>query len=72
MIVNDEKYKVRSKSANYISCKATQKILKVTRGALNERRQLFSSAIFVVDCRIYETFFTIPKYAGQGLFTYQF
>ena len=56
MIGNDEKYKVCSKSANYISCKAIQKILKVTRGALHERRKLFSSAIFVVNCRIYETF----------------
>ena len=45
MIGNGEKYKVRSKSPNYISCKATQKILKVTWGALNEWRKLFSCLI---------------------------
>ena len=69
MIDRDGKYRVCSKSAHYISYKAPQKILKVTRGVLKEQRQLFSSAIFLLDHKIYESFLALAKSSGQGLFT---
>ena len=72
MIDGDGKYKMDSKSAHYVSCKAPQKILKVTRGIIKERRTLVSSAIFVVIIEYMKRFLAFPKRAGQGFFLEQF
>ena len=61
-IDRDGKYKVRSKSAQYISCKAAEKFLKVTRGVLKDRRNLFSHAIFVIG-KYYNLFLRFVKAA---------
>ena len=63
-----QRFKIQT---HYISCKALQNTLKVTRSVLKERRKLFSSGIFVFDIRIYETVLIFLKRSGQGLFTYK-
>ena len=51
---------------------STPENCEITRSELKERRKLFSTAIFVVNCRIHETQFSFPKPVGLGIFTYQF
>ena len=63
MTERDENYKMLSKSAYILICKARKKIVRVNRSEFKERRQ-FLFDVFIIYHNIYEAFFTFLKSPG--------